>query len=266
MTTYTYDSPLSNFRDIRILGRGALIGLCLSWFPAVASAEDFVDLPQDLEIELALSALPEGLHDGAAIYVRDPQRGFVLHRPGTNGWTTFVARTSVRFVEAGWDYEYPSDQLIPMAYDQVGVAHHLVPFFDIERMRINGVPAREAKETIRRRFGDGTYKAPTQGGTSYMFAPILRAYSEPAKSDLSTTVSFPHHMPYAPHVNRAMLGAMDPYGRSGALDYGGADTGPHGYLYFMVHQDQAEAIRAKYAGLLSRLCKQHANWCLPKAR
>ncbi len=255
----------ATFKKVRFLGWGMLAGFCLSLFPAVASADEFVNLPQDLEIELALSALPQDLQDGAAVYVRDAQKGFVLYRKGTNEWTTFVARTSVRFYEAEWDYEYPSDQLIPIAYDKVGMGHHVIPFFDIERMRINGVSAKEAKEILRQRFRDGTYKAPRQGGTSYMFAPIHRAYMEPAKSDLIGTVSFPHHMPYAPHVNPAMLGSMDPHGRSGTLDYGGADTGAHGYLYFMVQQDQADAIRTKYADLLTRLCNLHANWCLPKA-
>ena len=144
------------------------------------------------------------------------------------------------------------------------MAHHVIPFFDIERMRIDGVPAKEAKRTLRQRFSDGTYKAPTQGGLSYMFAPMHRAYMEPAKSDLTKTVSFPHHMPYAPYMTITNLGAMDPHGRAGTLDYGGADTGPHGYFYFMVQQDQAEAIRAKYAVLLDQLCELHTDWCLTK--
>ena len=255
---------IATFSRIRLLSRSVLAAICLSLFPAVALADELVNLPQDLEIELALSALPQDLQDGAAIYVRDAKKGFVLHRKGTNEWTTFVARTSVRFYAAEWEYEYPSDQLIPIAYDKVGMSNHAIPFFDIERMRINGVSAKEAKEILRRRFTDGTYKAPTQGGTSYMFAPIHRAYMEPAKSGLIGTVNFPHHMPYAPHLNPATLGSMDPLGRAGTLDHGGADTGPHGYFYFMVQPDQAGAIRTKYADLLQRLCKQHTNWCLPK--
>ncbi len=229
-----------------------------------AAADDFVDLPKDLEIELALSALPGDLQAGAAIYLRDPKKGFVLHRKGTNEWMTFVARASVRFYDAYWDYEYPSDQIIPQAHGTVGQAHHVIPYFDIERMRIDGVPAAEAKKIIRQRFADGTYTAPAKGGTSYMLAPIHRAYMEPTKSDLIMTVNFPHHMPYAPHMNVANLGAMDPHGRSGILDHGSHDSGAHGYLYFMVQPDQAEAIRAKYAGLLAKLCDHHANWCLPK--
>lgn len=243
-----------------------LIAGCLSLFMigSATSDEDFVDLPQDLEIELALSALPEALQADATVYVRDPKKGFVIHRQGTNDWITFVARTSVRFIEANWDYQYPSDQLIPQAHDRVGQAHHVIPYFDIEQLRIDGVPAAEAKTIIRKRFEDGTYTAPTQGGMSYMLAPIHRAYMEPAKSGLIMTMSFPHHMPYAPNMSAEKLGVSDPLGRSGILDHGGHHSGLHGYMYFMVQPDQADAIRTKYEALLSRLCKQHNNWCLPK--
>ena len=252
--------------SLRSLLRRAIVAAgCFSLFALTnpALAEDFVELPQDLEIELALSALPEELRADATVYVRDPKKGFVVHRQGSNDWTTFVARTSVRFFQADWEYAYPSDQLIPMAHDRVGQAHHVIPYFDIERMRIEGVSAAEVKKIIRQRYADGTYTAPKQGGMSYMFAPILRAYKEPAKSDLLHTVSFPHHMPYAPHMNAAKVGAMDPYGRSGILNHGSNDSGAHGYMYFMVQPDQAEAILASYSDLLTKLCKLHSNWCLP---
>ncbi len=120
-------------------------------------ADELIELPQDLEIELALSALPEELQDTASIYIRDPRKGFVLHREGSNGFATFVARTSTRFYGANWAYTYPSDQLIPIAYDSVGAKNHIVPFFDLERMRIDGVPPDEARKMLRKRFSDGTY-------------------------------------------------------------------------------------------------------------
>ena len=244
------------------LHAAVVAGLTISGASAVF-ADELVELPRDLEIELALSALPKALRDEAAVYVRDPQEGFVLHREGTNGFSTFVGRTSVRFYEADWAYDYPSDQLIPIAYDRVGMAYHAKPWFDLERMRIDGLPPEEAKRTLRQRFRDGTYRAPHKGGLSYMLAPVHRAYMAPAASDEVMTVSFPHYMPYAPHIVPEALGAMDPMGRAGALDHGGEDAGPHGYLYFMAPEDQARAIRKEHAGMLDRLCGLHANWCLP---
>ncbi|MCZ4274132.1 hypothetical protein [Maritalea porphyrae] len=228
-----------------------------------ATAQEFVDLPLELEIELALSALPADLQENATIYVRDPADGFVIHKQGTNGWATFVARTSARFYQADWEFEFPADMIIPQAHDAQGQAQNMRPYMDLEKMRIKGVTPSEAKEILRKRFADGTYAAPTRGGVSYMLAPIHRAYMQPAQSNLIDTVSFPHHMPFAPNMPTENLGQMDPHYRSGTLDHGGADTGPHGYLYFMVQSDQADTIRAKYADLLLALCDIHANWCLP---
>lgn len=242
----------------------AIVTSLFAMSPAIAETEDFVELPRDLEIELALSALPAELQDDATIYIRDPKRGYVIHRNGTNGWATFVARTSARFYEADWEYHYPSDILIPQAHDMVGQAHHMRPYFDLALMRINDVPPAKAKDRLRRRFGDGTYTAPKTGGMSYMLAPIHRAYLAPAQSDTIMTFSFPHHMPYAPNMPTGHLGGMDPHNRSGTLDHGGTDTGPHGYFYFMAQADQVEAIRIKYAGLLSDLCEHHEGWCIPK--
>ena len=50
-------------------------------------------LPRDLEIQLALSALPPHLRDNATVYVLNPDKGFEVARKGTNGFHTFVART-----------------------------------------------------------------------------------------------------------------------------------------------------------------------------
>ena len=43
---------------------------------SVSLAADLVELPRDLEVELALSALPEVLQDDATVYVLDPKRGY----------------------------------------------------------------------------------------------------------------------------------------------------------------------------------------------
>ena len=63
-------------------------------FSLTASAENKIEpLPRDLEIQLALSALPRHLRDGATVYVLNPNKGFEVARKGTNGFHTFVART-----------------------------------------------------------------------------------------------------------------------------------------------------------------------------
>ena len=181
----------------RTLSRCFLVPLFTLATAQSVGAQEFVELPRDLEVELALSALPEELQDGAAVYVRDPVQGFVIHREGSNGWMTFVARTSVRFYAADWEYSYPNDMLIPQAHGEVGRAHHMQPYFDIEKLRIAGTPPAEAKRILRQRFADGTYSAPARGGLSYMLAPIHRAYMAPAQSGEIFTVSFPPHCIWA---------------------------------------------------------------------
>jgi len=44
-------------------------------------------LPRDLEIQLALSALPPHLRDNATVYALNPDKGFEIARKGTNGFT-----------------------------------------------------------------------------------------------------------------------------------------------------------------------------------
>jgi hypothetical protein len=50
-------------------------------------------LPRDLEIQLALSALPPHLRDNATVYVLNPDKGFEVARKGSNGFHALVART-----------------------------------------------------------------------------------------------------------------------------------------------------------------------------
>src|SRR5882762_34214 len=51
-------------------------------------------LPRELEIQLALSALPPHLRDNATVYVLNPDKGFEVARKGTNGFHALVARTA----------------------------------------------------------------------------------------------------------------------------------------------------------------------------
>ena len=59
-------------------------------------------LPRDLEIQLALSALPPHLRDNATIYVLNPEKGFEVERQGTNGFHAFVrGPVTIRLEERG---------------------------------------------------------------------------------------------------------------------------------------------------------------------
>src|ERR1700722_16461003 len=79
-------------------------------------------LPRDLEIQLALSALPPHLRDNATVYVLNPDKGFEVARPGTNGFYALVARTGDDTFRGTWPLTaYRDDILYPISFVDAGV-------------------------------------------------------------------------------------------------------------------------------------------------
>jgi hypothetical protein len=85
----------------------ASVILCIL-FSLTASAQNargtnkIEPLPRDLEIQLALSALPPHLRDHATVYVLNPAKGFEVARNGTNGFHALVARTGDDTFRGTW--------------------------------------------------------------------------------------------------------------------------------------------------------------------
>ena len=76
-------------------------------------------LPRDLEIQLALSALPPHLRDDASVYVLNPDKGFEVARKGANGFHALVARTGDDTFRGTWPLkEYRDDILYPISFDE----------------------------------------------------------------------------------------------------------------------------------------------------
>jgi hypothetical protein len=94
-----------------------LIGL---FFSLIASAQNkqigdqnkIEPLPRDLEIQLALSALPPHLRDNATVYVLNPYKGFEVARKGTNGFHAFVARTGDDTFRGAWPLTKYRDDIL----------------------------------------------------------------------------------------------------------------------------------------------------------
>src|SRR5262245_54017346 len=88
----------------------------------IASANTKLEpLPRDLEIQLALSALPPHLRDNATVYVLNPEKGFEVAKKGTNGFHAFVARTGDDTFRGTWQFkEYRDDILYPVSFDSAG--------------------------------------------------------------------------------------------------------------------------------------------------
>ena len=218
-------------------------------------------LPRDLEIQLALSALPPHLRDNATIYVLNPAKGFEIARKGTNGFHAFVARTGDDTFRGSWPLtEYRSDILYPIAFDQAGTKAQMRVFFDAAAMQAAGTPPGELKRIIQQRYKAGFYKAPERAGIAYMLAPVLRTYFDPDDSSRVITINFPHVMYYAPDISNEDIGG----GKPGEMEPFVILQGHHGYMIQALGVTERAAINKEYQEMLARLCNIKDVWCLPR--
>ncbi len=241
-------------------------------FSLIAGAEDkqalkgtkkIEPLPRDLEIQLALSALPRHLRDGATVYVLNPDKGFEVVRKGTNGFHAFVARTGDDTFRGCWPLtEYRDDILYPISFDAAGAKQQMRVFFDAAEMQAKGTPPGELKKIIKERYELQYYKAPERAGVSYMLSPILRTYWNPEESDSAMTMNYPHVMYYAPYVSNGDIGG----GKLGGMYPFVIMPGPHGYFIQPIDLTERAAINKEYEEMLVRVCKIKEVWCLPKEK
>ncbi|MEK6762258.1 MAG: hypothetical protein AABY96_06030 [Nitrospirota bacterium] len=220
-------------------------------------------LPRDLEIQLALSALPPHLRDSATIYVLNPDKGFEVARKGTNEFHAFVARTGDDTFRGSWPFtEYRDDILYPVSFDKAGVTAQMRVIFDAAEMQAKGTPPGELKKIIQDRFNGGFYKAPERAGISYMLSPVFRGYINPEENDSVATLNIPHVMHYAPHVSNNDIGG----GKPGGMDPFVIFHGPHGYTIQFLGLTERAVINKEYEEMLARLCKIKEAWCLPNPK
>lgn len=229
--------------------------------PASSVTNKIDPLPRDLEIQLALSALPAHLRENATVYVLNPAKGFEVAHKGSNGFHAFVARTGDDTFKGAWPFaEYRDDILYPISFDAAGVKAQMRVFFDAAEMQAKGVPAGELKKIMQERQRTSYYKAPERAGVSYMLAPVLRTYFTPEQSDKVGTYNFPHVMYYAPKVSNQDIGG----GKVGGMDPFVILHGHHGYMIQAIGVTERAAINKEYADMLARICKIKELWCLPK--
>ncbi len=220
-------------------------------------------LPRDLEIQLALSALPPHLRDNATVYVLNPDKGFEVARKGTNGFHAFVARTGDDAFRGSWPLTaYRDDILYPISFDSAGAKQQMRVFFDAAEMQAKGTPPGELKKIIKDRYKAGYYKAPERAGISYMLSPVLRTYWNPEESDSVLTMNYPHVMYYAPNVSNEDIGGGERGGMYPFLIL----PGPHGYMIQPIDLTVRAAINKEYEEMLARVCKIKEVWCLPKEK
>ena len=244
--------------------------------PAASGANKIEPLPRDLEIQLALSALPPHLRDNATVYVLNPDKGFEVARKGTNGFYALVARTGDDTFRGSWPFtKYRDDILYPISFDEAGAKAQMRVFFDAAEMQAKGTPPEELKKIIHESYRTHYYKAPERAGVSYMLSPILRTYVNPDANDNVATANVPHLMHYAPNVSNEDVGGASPtpeqlhyfseHGRwQASPDPFVILHGAHGYFVQFVGVTERAAINKEYEEMLGRLCKIKGVWCLPQ--
>jgi hypothetical protein len=243
----------------------AVIAGLVSALPASAQTPQAPrPLPRDLEIQLALSALPPHLRDHATVYALNPARGFEVARQGTNGFHAFVARTGDDAFRGTWPLtHYRDDILYPIAFDNAGAKAQMRVFFDAAELQARGTPPEELKSTIQRRFTTHDYHAPERAGLAYMLSPVLRTYTNPDADENVVTANVPHVMYYAPDVSNEDIGGAKP--QPGSLYPFVILHGPHGYSIQFLGVTETAALTREYGEMLSRLCAINRLWCLPAA-
>jgi hypothetical protein len=211
-------------------------------------------MPESLEKRFALSALPPHLRGGATTYALDPQRGYVVDRRGTNGFSCIVMRT-----EWSWpQLAFRDDIFVPICYDEEGSKKMLPVWMDAAELRAQGLGPRQIYEETMKKFDNGTYQKPARAGISYMIAPVMRTYPSPDATQV-VTMNMPHYMFYAPNVKDADIGGKPLSQYPFALPQG---PGPHDVIILLVGQAEKTKILTDSADLLSELCSYRKFLCL----
>ncbi|HEY7820047.1 MAG TPA: hypothetical protein VIG29_17630, partial [Vicinamibacteria bacterium] len=163
--------------------RFLLIVVALRSAAAFASAPTSIPLmPEALEVELALSAAPTHLRDGATV-LRLTDEGYVEARKGDNSFTCLVGRSQPNAVA-------------PMCYDAEGARTVVKRIVDEAAMRARGESEPAIAAAVEAGFRSGKYEAPARPGISYM----VSAVQELPGPDGKIRPFVPHLMFYAPNL------------------------------------------------------------------
>lgn len=179
-------------------------------------------LSRDREMAMALSAAPERLRDGAAVYVLE-SAGFVKVRDSRNGFSCIVNR------------DHPLN-LKPTCYDAEGSATILPKVIQVGAWLMEGRSLTDIDRLVKEGFESGRFVAPRRPGVAYMLSGDVRNYN-PRTSQVE---SFPPHvMFYAPNLTNEDIGSNG--GRDGLPFV--AYQGPHGFMIMMAPPEFQKATK-----------------------
>jgi hypothetical protein len=184
-------------------------------------------LPRDLEMRLAVNALPRQLRDGAAILALE-SGGYVKVRPGNNPFTCIVSRRGGNFY--------------PVCFDEEGTRTILPAYTDDAVLRLKGLSNEEIERQLAAGFESGRYRPPARPGIAYMLSPATYMLN----SGKLTRIP-PHTMFYAPFLTDADIGGLPE--RTAFVDR----PGPHGMIIVLAGQKEREALLSESQGLVDEV-------------
>ncbi len=187
-------------------------------------------LPRDLEIRLAVNALPKELRDGSAVLVLE-SNGYVKVRSGTNPFTCIVSRRG--------------GNLYPVCFDEEGTRTILPAFADDAVFRMKGSTEQEIEQKLAEGFEQGRYRPPSRPGIAYMLSPATYMVNS---GKLARTP--PHTMFYAPFLTNADIGGI--LGKTAFVDR----PGPHGMIIVLAGQKEREALMSESQSLVDEVERQ----------
>src|ERR1041384_5066126 len=196
----------------------------------VAESTTLIFLPQEQEIELALSAGPEHVRTDATVYVFG-KKGYEKIRSGKNGFTCMVNRDGN---QAG------DNDLRPTCWDPEVSATIVPVMLRVGQLLAEGRTADEIKRDIETGFSTGRFSSPRKTGIAYMLRGDVQY--DPQTKEISKILFPPHYMIYAPGVTNADIGMnMDAYKKHPALPlvYAGYSGGARtAYIIVMATDDK----------------------------
>lgn len=212
-------------------------------------------MPAGLETDYALSALPPHLRAGATVYLLDPDKGYYIGRPGTNGFICYLGRTD-------WEWaKFRNDLVTPIGFDPEGARTMFPVDRDVAAMRASGLfSAQQIKDSVISRIQHGVYIAPARAGISYMLAPVMRVHTGDPGDETVETMQMPHYMFYAPYITDADAGtlppsATEPFVSNTGSYVMGAGKGPHGFIIMAASEQTRVKILGEQKELLKRLAE-----------
>lgn len=196
-------------------------------------ATTLVFLPQQQEIELALSAGPEHLRLDATVYVFG-KNGYQKTHSGRNGFTCMVNRDG---------NQTGDNDLKPTCWDAEGSATIVPVMLRVGELIAQGKTADEIKHDIDAGFNEGRFSSPRKTGIAYMLRGDVQY--DPKTRKITKTLFPPHYMIYAPGVTNADIGMnMDAYKRHPSLPlvYAGYSGGARtAYIIVVATEDKGHS-------------------------